>query len=94
MRAASALLRPGGTVVVIQRADALEPLLAACAGRFGALELIPVYPKAEATAHRIILRGVKGSRAPIRIGPPLVVHENDGAFTARAAALHRGAELL
>jgi tRNA1(Val) A37 N6-methylase TrmN6 len=94
LRAASALLRPGGSFAVIQRTDALQALLAACGSRFGALEIWPIYPKAGEPSHRIILRGIKGSRAPLCVMPPVILHEADGVFTPHALALHEGRALL
>ena len=43
---------------------------------------------------RVIVTGIKGSRAAARIARPLVLHENDGSFRPEAAALHRGAALV
>lgn len=77
-RAAAALVRPGGTATVIFRADGLDLVLAAAARRFGMLDILPIAPRPGAAAHRILVRGVKGSRAPMRILAPLVLHPSDG----------------
>lgn len=90
IRAAAALLRPGGVLALIHRADALPRLLPALGGRFGDVRLKPVLPRAEAAATRLLVRAVKGSRAPLVLLPPLVLHEAQGGFTAVAEALHRG----
>ena len=94
MRAVAALLRPGGRFALIHRADHLPALLAACEGRFGALSLLPIQPRAAQEAHRVILRGIKGSRAPFRLLTALVLHEEAGGFTPLAEALHQGEALL
>jgi tRNA1(Val) A37 N6-methylase TrmN6 len=88
--ASLALLAPGGRFVMIHRPDALEAILAAIGRRLGAVALLPVHPRAEQNAHRLLVAGVKGSKAPLRIAPPLVLHEASGAFTALAEAIHRG----
>ncbi len=88
--AAAALLAPKGRFVMIHRPDALPALLAACEGRLGGLVLRPVEPREGSDAVRILLGGVKGSRAPLRIAPPLVLHGPDGRFTDEAEAVHRG----
>lgn len=93
MRAAAALTRPGGRLALIHRADHLTEALSACEGRFGALSVTAVHPRAGEPAHRIIIRGVKGSRAPLRLLPPLVLHEG-ASFTPLAEALHRGEATL
>ncbi len=87
-----ALLAPDGDFVLIHRADALAALLAAVEGKLGALTLLPVHPMADKPATRLILRGRKGSRAPLTLAPPLILHAG-GRFTPRAEALHRGAAL-
>jgi tRNA1(Val) A37 N6-methylase TrmN6 len=94
LRAAAALLRPDGRMAMIHRADALAELLAGCAGRFGDLSVLPVHPRADAPAIRLIVAGRKGSRAPTRLLPGLALHDADGAFTPRAEALMRGAARL
>jgi tRNA1(Val) A37 N6-methylase TrmN6 len=93
-RAAAALLPPDGRFVMIHRADFLAEILPVFGGRFGAVEIIPVYPREGERAHRIIMRGIKGSRAPLAILPPVFLHKADGSFTPRAAALHRGDEVI
>jgi len=89
LRAASAILRPGGTLTMIHRPDSLPAILAACAGRFGDLAVLPVYPRRHEPAVRILLRGIKGSRAPLRLAPQLVLHDDDGRFTGAAEAIQR-----
>ncbi|WP_237481941.1 tRNA1(Val) (adenine(37)-N6)-methyltransferase [Lichenibacterium dinghuense] len=93
LAAAAALLAPKGRLVMIHRPDALPALLAACDGRLGAVAVRPVLPREGADAHRILLAGIKGSRAPLRIGAPLVLHGSGGGFTAEAEAIHRGEAL-
>lgn len=94
LAAAAALLAPGGRLVMIHRPDALPALLAACEGRIGGVTVRAVQPREGADAVRILLVGVKGSRAPLRLAPPLVLHRPDGAFTAGAEAIHRGETLV
>ena len=94
LAACLALLRPGGTLALIHRADALAEILAASQGRMGAATVLPVHPRAGEAAVRILVRGVKGSRARPGIAPGLVLHAADGAFTSEAEALHRGEALL
>lgn len=90
VRACAALVAPHGDLILIHRADRLGDLLQALEGRVGGIAILPVHPRADEDAHRIILRGRKGSRAPSRLRPPLVLHEASGVFTPLADALHRG----
>ena len=68
---------------MIHRPDALVAILAAVERRLGALALLPVHPSASAAAHRLLISGVKGLRAPLRIAPALILHEADGRLTTR-----------
>ena len=94
IRAALALLAPGGSFAMIHRPDALATILAAVDRRLGALALLPVHAFAGAGAHRLLISGVKGSKAPLRIAPALILHEADGRLTGEADAIHRGEALV
>jgi len=89
MASACDLVRPGGLVVAIHRADALPAILSALDG-FGAITVRPVQARDAAAAVRILVQAKRGSRAPFRLLPPLVLHGEGGGFTALADALHRG----
>jgi tRNA1(Val) A37 N6-methylase TrmN6 len=94
MRFAAAMLRPGGTLALIHRADALPDVLAALDGRFGATAVLPVHPYADKPASRILVHAAKGSRAPLRLLPGLVLHTGDRNFSADVeAVLRHGAAL-
>ncbi|WP_036283426.1 tRNA1(Val) (adenine(37)-N6)-methyltransferase [Methylocystis sp. ATCC 49242] len=89
-RACLALLAPGGTFAMIHRAEALADCLAAVEARLGAVSILPILPRAGAPASRILLCGVKGSRAPLSLLAPLVLHGADGRFTEEAERMNRG----
>ena len=91
VRACLRLLRPGGTFLMIHRADALHEALQALSPQAGAIVVLPIHPRADQPASRILVRAQKGRRTPLTLAPPLVLHESDGTFTAKAEALHRGA---
>ena len=95
IRAAAALVRPQGTLAAILPADRLPAVLSACEGRFGGLAVLPLHPRADEPAVRVLVRGVKGSRAPFRLLPGLVLHgETGSAFRPGPAAILRdGASL-
>jgi tRNA1(Val) A37 N6-methylase TrmN6 len=94
IQASLAILAPGGRFVMIHRPEALTAILAAIGGRLGALALLPVHPAAGGGAHRLLVAGVKGSKAPLRIAPALVLHGAEGRLTAEADAIHRGERLV
>lgn len=90
-RAAAALARPDGMLALIFRGDALSDILAALDGRFGALAIRPIHPRAEAPAHRLLVTGRKGSRAAPAILPGLVLHPPAGSdYLPGADAILRG----
>jgi tRNA1(Val) A37 N6-methylase TrmN6 len=94
MRACLALLAPGGRFAMIHLPQALAPILESCEGRLGSVRIMPIHPRAGEDAGRIIVTGRKGSRAPLAMAAPFVVHEADGRFTPQADAIHRGQALL
>jgi tRNA1(Val) A37 N6-methylase TrmN6 len=81
--------KPGGTATLIHRADALTEILAAYTNRFGAIHMLPIQPRATEAANRVIVRGTKGSRAPLTLHPAFILHERDGTPTQAAHAILR-----
>ena len=79
---------------MIHRPEALPDVLAAFGDRLGAVAIRPVHPRADADAIRLLIFGVKGSKAPLRLAPAIALHEASGEFTPLAAAIHRGEALL
>ncbi len=70
-------------------------LVDALRGRFGALDILPIAPRPGAVAHRVLVAGVKGSRAGVRLLPPLVLHAAIGsAFAPEAEQILRGGAAL
>ena len=94
IQACLAMLAPGGRFLMIHRPDALGAILAGIGGRLGALALLPVHPTIGASAHRLLVSGVKGSKAPLRLAPGLTLHGADGRLTAEADTIHRGERLI
>ena len=92
--AAARLLRPGGTLTLIWRADGLSEVLAALTADFGAVTILPVYPKPDAAAIRVLIRAVKASRGPLSLLPGLILADATGRPTAEAeTVLREGAAL-
>ena len=94
LKASLALLAPGGFFAMIHRPDALPAIYAALAGRLGDVAVRPVHPREGEDAIRVLVTGTKGSRAPARLRPGLVLHEADGRATAQAQAIHEGRATL
>jgi tRNA1(Val) A37 N6-methylase TrmN6 len=87
---AAHLLKRGGVLGLIHRADAFADVLAALAGHFGDIRILPVHPTRDADAIRILVRAKAGSRAPGGIAPGLFLHAANGAPTPEAEAILRG----
>ena len=83
------MARPGGEALVVHKADALPALLSCFEGRFGGISVQPLHSQIGEAANRVIVRGVKGSRAPFRIEAGLVVHDADKRATAGAERVLR-----
>jgi FkbM family methyltransferase len=93
IKASLALLDEKGIFIMIHRADCLGEILASCAGRLGGLRVLPVYAEAGRPAIRVLVRGKKGSRAPLSIAPGLVLRDAQG-FSDEAEALHSGSKIM
>lgn len=89
MRAAMRVLVPGGTITFIHRPDALAEILTVLENRFGGVVLRFVHGEADAPAVRVLVQAKKGSRAALRVLPPLILNAAGGGFTPEAEALHR-----
>lgn len=68
-------LAPRGALHVVQRMDRLPDLLAACAGRVGSVEVLPLSARLGRAPHLLILRARKGGRAPFVLHAPCVLHQ-------------------
>ncbi len=71
--------REGGSITVIHRADRLADLLAGLSPKAGSFQIRPIHPFADVPAKRVLVRAIKTGKAPLRLLPPLVLHERDGA---------------
>ena len=94
VRFALAMLRSQGTLTFVHRADRIDALLGQLAGRAGEVTIFPLWPGAGQPASRILVRARKQVAAPARLLPGLILHEDDGRFTAAAEAILRGGMAL
>jgi len=85
---------PGGRAAMIHKAEALPRILTVFEGRFGAVSVLPIHARAGEPAIRVIVEGIKGSRAPLSIRHGLVLHGPDQDFVPEVEAIfRRGAAL-
>ena len=65
------LLKPQGVLTLIWRADALAEVLDALSGDFGSVAVLPVLPRPQAPAIRVLVRAVKANKGePGKAGHP------------------------
>ncbi len=88
-----ALLSAHGTLVIIHRSEALPAILRALDRRAGAVTILPLHTRPGAPAKRILVRALKGSRAPLALLPGFPLNDAAG-FTAQAARIARGEAVL
>ena len=84
-------VKEGGRIVVVHRTDRLADVLALLGEKAGSFAIRPIHPFADEPAKRVLVHAIKTGRAPLRLLPPLVLHDRDGAkHTDRAEAILRG----
>ena len=74
VHAARRVLKSQGMLTLIWRADGLAEVLTALDRGFGSLAILPVHGDATSPAIRVLVRAVKGGRAPARIHLGLVLN--------------------
>ena len=90
LRFALMMVRQGGSVTIVHRADRLDGLLAQLHGRAGGLVVYPLWPdRSSRPAKRVLVRAVKGSATPLRLAAGLVLHEQGGGYSDSAEQILR-----
>jgi tRNA1(Val) A37 N6-methylase TrmN6 len=75
IHAARRILKSGGALTLIWRADGLAEVLAALGRGFGSLAVLPVHSDAKTLANRVLIRAIKGGKAPLRIHAALLLND-------------------
>ncbi len=88
------LLKSGGSLTMIHRADMTDKIVQGLGRRFGAVEIIPLWPRAGQVAKRVIIRAIKDRKSPATLHSGLILHEENGDYTAAAEAVLRGGTAL
>jgi tRNA1(Val) A37 N6-methylase TrmN6 len=94
IHASRRILKSGGVLVLIWRADGLAEVLAALARGFGSLSILPVHGDAAKPAIRVLIRAIKGGRAPTRIQPALMLNDESAGPDKRVAEILGGKGIL
>ena len=90
VHAARRVLKSSGVLTMIWRADGIADVLTVLDRGFGSLALLPVHGDASAPAIRILVRAVKGGRAPAAIHPGIVLRDANGAPDAHIQQILAG----
>jgi tRNA1Val (adenine37-N6)-methyltransferase len=84
-REARRLLLPGGRAAVVFPAERLPALLAALDGEgLRPSRMRAIHPKPGSDANRVLVEAVKGGRGGLTVGPPLLVRDEGGGYSAEA----------
>lgn len=75
VHAARRILRSNGALTLIWRADGIAEVLAALSRGFGSLSILPVHAEESRPAIRVLVRAIKGGRAPTQLLKGLVLNE-------------------
>lgn len=87
VRCMARITKPGGCARLIYPAENLGDLLQAFNGRFGDIAVMPLYPRRGQTAIRVIVTGRKGSRGPMVMLPPVMLHNEGSPFRPEISAV-------
>jgi tRNA1(Val) A37 N6-methylase TrmN6 len=69
------ILKSGGMLALIWRADGLAEVLAALDRGFGSLAILPIHGDAKTPAIRVLIRAIKGGKAPTEMHAALMLND-------------------
>lgn len=82
-------LKSGGSLTMIHQASMTDDIIQALGRRFGAVEIIPLWPHAGEAAKRVVIRARKDRQTPCTLHPGLILHRPEGGYTAETEAILR-----
>ena len=74
------MTKPSGRATMIHKAEALPRILNAFENRFGGIIVLPIHARDGEPAIRVIVQGIKASRAPLVLKPGVILHGQGQAF--------------
>lgn len=84
VKAAHRLLKSGGSFTIIYPTTGTDKIIQALGRKFGAVEIIPLWPRVGDDSKRVIIRARKDRKTPATIRAGLVLHQADGSYTPEA----------
>ena len=94
IHAARRILKSGGVLSLIWRADAIAEVLAALGRGFGSLVILPVHGDAAKPAIRVLVRAVKGGKAPTQMLAGLMLNDEPAMPDKRVQGILAGKGVL
>ncbi|HWV95961.1 MAG TPA: methyltransferase [Xanthobacteraceae bacterium] len=94
VHAARRTIKPGGALTLIWRADGLAEIVTALTRGFGSLAILPVHGRDGETAIRVVVRAIKGGRAPLQLYSGFMLNDSAGVPTEQAKAVLAGEAIL
>ena len=89
-QAARRILKSGGVLTLIWRADEVGEVLAALERGFGSLAILPVHGDPATPAIRVLIRAVKAGRAPTQMFAGLMLNDTPGVPNKRVQEILAG----
>ena len=96
IRGCVARLCTGGVFAIINKVENMAEIVTSMVRlKMGKIEIFPIASKTGEAAKRVIIRGIKGSRAPAKLHPYIVMHEPIGGFSPAAIMiLEEGRDIM
>jgi tRNA1(Val) A37 N6-methylase TrmN6 len=94
IHAARRILKSGGALSLIWRADGLLEVLAALDRGFGSLAILPVHGDAKMPAIRVLIRAIKGGKAPTCLHAALMLNDESAVPNKQVQDILAGKEVL
>jgi tRNA1(Val) A37 N6-methylase TrmN6 len=76
-------LKNNGILSIIHKASRLDDILQALEGVAGSIVIIPVFPKKNCEANRVVVQAKKNGKAEAKICFGIVAHNEDGSYSDR-----------
>ncbi len=87
-------LKQGGSLTIIHRADQTDKIIQGLGKRFGAVQIIPLWPRESVDAKRVIIRSIKGRKTPATLCAGITLHQDNGDYTQAAENILREAKAI
>jgi tRNA1(Val) A37 N6-methylase TrmN6 len=94
IHASRRILKSSGVLTLIWRTDGLGEVLTALERGFGSLKIQPVHSDAARSAIRLLIRAVKGGKAPTEILSAVVLNDESGVPNKKVAEILQGRGVL